>query len=313
MASSSQPNFQYSHINVEATEEEIAPVPNLPSHLAKNEHYKDAHEKAVEQNALSRKFLQRSRDRAKSLGEALKDYINPPPAAEPKSLARKVVKTFKESSDDRVKGLGHAIQSWGHQFTAKLVNRHTHSEMVGSLIDKQCMVLAGASSVEANNDGGLHILAEQAMMFSQEQSDNGRTIVNLTYNILFPEAVPRESLQQNFRLRLLHYYDSKPSNDDEVWCPVTRKFFEGNRMTAGHIVPYRLGYNVMGDLFGEPGNGVALMWSLGNGLVMHKNIEKAFDRYEFALLPVEKENEPRGWKFVLVNEALRHKEIMDNL
>jgi len=44
----------------------------------------------------------------------------------------------------------------------------------------------------------------------------------------------------------------------------------------------------MGDLFGEEDRGHELMWSMGNGMMMHQDFEEAYDEHTFCLVPIEK-------------------------
>jgi hypothetical protein len=69
----------------------------------------------------------------------------------------------------------------------------------------------------------------------------------------------------------------------------------------------------MGDVFGEPGNGYGLMWSMGNGMILDDEIEDAFDNFVFCLLPVIRPNQPDGWRFVLLDESVRNEQVTDNL
>jgi hypothetical protein len=88
-----------------------------------------------------------------------------------------------------------------------------------------------------------------------------------------------------------------------VWCPITKFFGPYDSRRAAHLVPYKIGYETMGDLFDD--DGYKLMWSMGNGLPMERFFKEAFENYEFCLLPREVCGKPVGWQLVLMNESLR--------
>jgi hypothetical protein len=102
---------------------------------------------------------------------------------------------------------------------------------------------------------------------------------------------------------LFKYYDAEDSRE-QFWCPITKWF--GNplcRITA-HIVPNKICYQTMGAIFG--GDGHALMWSMGNGLLINRDyIDGAFEDFRFCLLPRERDGMPDDVQLVLVEESLR--------
>ncbi|KAL3424899.1 hypothetical protein PVAG01_04180 [Phlyctema vagabunda] len=143
---------------------------------------------------------------------------------------------------------------------------------------------------------------------SEEQKGNS-VFADLFCQLLTFNNKPRGNEQKNFRNRLIKHYGCQREVDglQQIWCPVMRYFASAADMKAAHIVPYRLGYETMGDIFN--GDGKAMMWSLGNGLMMSSKMEKLFDRHIFCLLPVKKTGEEDGWKLVLVNEQYRQEPV----
>ncbi len=66
----------------------------------------------------------------------------------------------------------------------------------------------------------------------------------------------------------------------------------------------RLGTGML-TIFGEPDNGVDILWSVRNGLVMMAHLEEQFDKGGFLLMPLpSKPDQPTRWKFVLMDETL---------
>ncbi|KAI9880842.1 MAG: hypothetical protein M1830_010437 [Pleopsidium flavum] len=116
--------------------------------------------------------------------------------------------------------------------------------------------------------------------------------------------VRSEHQHNSWKMRLRDYYDAyDPSNPDYLWCPILQGY--DSNCVAAHIVPHSIGYRNAGYLFGEPDDGMDLIWSMKNGLIMASYLEKQFDRGAFILVPIPTQlNEPTRWKFVLMDEAI---------
>jgi hypothetical protein len=76
----------------------------------------------------------------------------------------------------------------------------------------------------------------------------------------------------------------------KIWCPITKEFGSSTTRRAAHLVPYQIGYETTGDIFGV--NGYNLQWSMGNGLPMNKRFEQACENFDFCLLPRETPGSP---------------------
>jgi hypothetical protein len=85
-------------------------------------------------------------------------------------------------------------------------------------------------------------------------------------------------------------------------CPIYGDWYPLDKVKAAHLVPFKLGYQTMGDLFGEEDRGHELM---GNRMMMHRDFEEEYDEHTFCLLPIEKPGQPDGWKLVLIDEQKR--------
>ncbi|KAI9779816.1 MAG: hypothetical protein M1839_007129 [Geoglossum umbratile] len=109
---------------------------------------------------------------------------------------------------------------------------------------------------------------------------------------------PRNPQERSeWKAGLRYFYNAyDPEDKESLWCPVLKASYSSsfNRL-------YQRGY-----LFGDPSRGAEFLWSMGNGLVMDRVLEKQFDRGDFVLVPIPTEHgEPSRWRFILTNETLR--------
>lgn len=149
---------------------------------------------------------------------------------------------------------------------------------------------------------------------TKNENTIGEGLAQMLYNILDYKRVDRQTEQRIFRTDLINHYDSQPEGwKKDIWCPVTKDWQFHKKVTAAHIVPCKIGTDTMGILFGAAEKGYDLMFSVGNGLMMHSDFEKEFDKFSFCLVPVEKESGPDGWQIILINEELRHRKIYGSL
>ena len=100
--------------------------------------------------------------------------------------------------------------------------------------------------------------------------------------------------QTSFRNRLIKAYNTNGSKlleqpayaPGNLWCPVSRKEFDPELVTAAHIVPHSVGETNAAYLFGfKPGDGCEVIWSEKNGLMMHKLFEEDFDAAQMLIIP----------------------------
>jgi HNH endonuclease len=68
-----------------------------------------------------------------------------------------------------------------------------------------------------------------------------------------------------------------------AWCPILHDWYEQEDMTASHIFSYKHGQEMMDEIFGKfrPSE----LFSSRNGIVVHKFIEKEFDKGVFVIVP----------------------------
>jgi hypothetical protein len=120
--------------------------------------------------------------------------------------------------------------------------------------------------------------------------------------------VERNKEQSYFRKHLLHHYFAQPFDaQEQIWCPISKHLGPTCARSVAQIVPWKLGYETIGDLFA--GDGREILWSMENGLIISYKFQYAFDRLEFCFLPVVKPGEEDGWKLFLIDEGLRGHDI----
>ena len=113
--------------------------------------------------------------------------------------------------------------------------------------------------------------------------------------------------QSSFRQRLIQTYNPPEWNHDpdnpEGWCPVSKQMWQLEDVTAAHIVPYAVGEVNAAYLFGlDPEESYEAIWSVKNGLLLHKKIEKALDDAKVVIIPDEQDQ--NELKLVVLNDTL---------
>ncbi|KAI9763108.1 MAG: hypothetical protein M1840_000920 [Geoglossum simile] len=119
------------------------------------------------------------------------------------------------------------------------------------------------------------------------------------------------AMQSEMRRSTIEAYGAtRPATDDSPeknWlrCQVTGEFFPENSVKAAHIVPASLGTELAAYIFGaEKG---ARLFSVDNCLILHTDIERAFDNGNFVILPVDLAETPiRRWRVAIVNDSCRN-------
>jgi hypothetical protein len=118
------------------------------------------------------------------------------------------------------------------------------------------------------------------------------------------------TIQSSLRTDTIKAYGAAPSKDDLKYkgflrCALTGEFHRAVRIRAAHIVPYALGEELAGYIFG-PGQGLRLNRP-ENCFMMHMDIKKAFDNGNITLFPVNATARPvLRWKIILVNQDARN-------
>ena len=96
--------------------------------------------------------------------------------------------------------------------------------------------------------------------------------------------------------------NKNPPSAGRLYCVISGDWFENEDMKAAHIVPYRLGPEIVDYVFGA-GTGSRLL-SADNCLMMHTTVKRAFDKGSFVLLPVDPNERPiKRWKIQVTNSG----------
>ncbi|MCJ1368314.1 hypothetical protein MMC16_007456 [Acarospora aff. strigata] len=111
---------------------------------------------------------------------------------------------------------------------------------------------------------------------------------------------------------LIEYYDVESlTAPGLLWCPILKRYSASKDCVAAHIVPHSLGYRNAGYVFGDEDEGYSMIWSLQNGFIMTKQLEKAFDRGTFIIVPIETAiDKPQRYKLVLMDERRRNEHVI---
>ena len=90
--------------------------------------------------------------------------------------------------------------------------------------------------------------------------------------------------------------------DGKIWCCVSQDYFDQSDVRAAHIVPHTLGPELVDYIFGT-GSGSRLD-TADNCILMHRNVERAFDKGNFVLVPVNASEAPiLRWRIQMTNLA----------
>lgn len=85
------------------------------------------------------------------------------------------------------------------------------------------------------------------------------------------------------------------------WCAITHAYHDKENVTAGHILPFALGSELVEYICG-PGAGLRLK-SADSCLLMESRVERQFDQGHFVLLPVDPtERLIKRWKVQITND-----------
>ncbi|KAL2406828.1 hypothetical protein ABEF93_008647 [Exophiala dermatitidis] len=72
---------------------------------------------------------------------------------------------------------------------------------------------------------------------------------------------------------------------DLLWCGVTKKYYDRSAVRAAHIIPANTAHGTIQHSFGEP-HSQAILNSLRNSIMMHHNLEQAFDKGQITIVPM---------------------------
>ena len=174
---------------------------------------------------------------------------------------------------------------------------------------KQNRLFNGDVIISRQRDRVLLEIDHIVVQAGKDYSNTDSFLATYFYNLLREELPGRDDEQVQWRRSLYKYYNAQPTPHGPVWYPITKTFGTHKSRRAAHLVPHKIGYDTMGNLYDD--DGYKLMWSMGNGLLMERTFEEAFDEYQFCLLPREVAGKPDEWQLVLMDESLRNEIVYD--
>lgn len=118
---------------------------------------------------------------------------------------------------------------------------------------------------------------------------------------------------ETWKSGLIEYYAlESPTSAKFLWCPILKQYLSSKDCIAAHIVPHGLGYQNAGYVFGDEDEGYGMIWSMRNGIIMAKQLEKAFDKGTFIIIPIQTAMEkPQRYKMVLMDERRRDQVVIN--
>ncbi|KAI9657897.1 MAG: hypothetical protein M1829_006859 [Trizodia sp. TS-e1964] len=122
----------------------------------------------------------------------------------------------------------------------------------------------------------------------------------------------KSQAQSSMKNESIELYDAiDPGNARNLFCSITGEYWDKEDIVAAHIVPSRLGAEVVDYIFG-PGKGLRL-FSPDNCLLMHPSIERAYDNGNIAIIPFDSTQPITRWKTVLINKDAANQRLYPDL
>jgi hypothetical protein len=285
---------------------EPAPIPEKRKGEKKA---KEAHERAVKAHKMVADLQGPHKVLTKGVKRKVSDIVTAPPD-EKKAMAEELLNMVIEQRGNLGEMHKATKISLLDQFKCDTLPQEEFFQQLRDVQHKERKLFAGDVTINRNRERVLRNIQGLISQHNKDEEKAGEKIARLFLNILAHKSVDREPEQKMFRQDLIGYYECQPDGwKTDMWCPIYQDWQPFKKMKAAHIVPFKLGYQTMGDLFREEGRGHELMWSMGNGMMMHQDFEEGFDEHTFCLLPIEKPGKPDGWKLVLMDEGKRFKKV----
>lgn len=139
--------------------------------------------------------------------------------------------------------------------------------------------------------------------------DSAQTLSKMMYNYFTGNSGTRNpwrnsSNQDPFRKDCIEAYNSRHPEKDLLWCPVLQHYFDSRDVIAAHIIPAAVDLNVINDVCGTGTGIVAYTMSKWNGIMLHRDIEKAFDKGHLLIVLKEDSNEdPFEFEIIAVDKS----------
>ena len=129
-----------------------------------------------------------------------------------------------------------------------------------------------------------------------------------------PYTVQKRSseIQSNMKKQSITKYEAGKGAEveGEIWCCITQDYHPQEDVRAAHIVPHSLGPELVDYIFGS-GSGTRLD-TADNCLLMHAPAERAFDKGQFVLIPLDASEDPiLRWKIKVTDTSAVNTKIFN--
>ena len=95
---------------------------------------------------------------------------------------------------------------------------------------------------------------------------------------------------------------------NKIWCCITRRYYDKDKIRAVHIVPHALGPGLVDYILGR-GSGLRLD-TVDNCLLMHQDAEQSFRNGHFVLTPVDTSESPiLRWRIQMANLEVKNNDL----
>ena len=118
-------------------------------------------------------------------------------------------------------------------------------------------------------------------------------------------------IQSNMKKQSIAKYEARKGAEVEgqIWCCITQRYYSQEDVRAAHIVPYSLGPELVDYIFGS-GTGTR-MDTADNCLLMHEYVERAFDKGQFVLIPLDASEDPiLRWKIKVTDTSALNTKVL---
>ena len=129
-------------------------------------------------------------------------------------------------------------------------------------------------------------------------------ILRALYNNPFNPHKRSTDIESQMKKTSIIVYEAKKDAPfkSKIWCCITRRYYDKDKVRAVHIVPHALGPAIVDYIFGT-GSGSRLD-TVDNCLLMHQDVEQSFRKGNFVLIPVDARERPiLRWRVQMANFA----------
>ncbi|CAK7220401.1 hypothetical protein SCUCBS95973_004141 [Sporothrix curviconia] len=207
--------------------------------------------------------------------------------------------------DEYVASLSLLDKTWadGHINLSKGV----YVEEKRTILDKQQQLMTTVSSLRTMGSQLAARWSEDMLLGTRETYDDWATIdatircyPELAYAKKSVKSKRTPKKEKQFRHDLIKAYGSESDEWGWLWCPISQRYVE-NKTVAAHIVNANIGEVTARALFGDDEEHI---WSLHNGLIIHKDFERLLDNGKAVILPFSDSPSETRFRFVLLTDDI---------